>query len=62
MALAWMSEGEDPPLNRVLNAGVGQIKVHPGFWCKPDFLLFIMNVYQAAVYRSYSGFQLSEKT
>jgi hypothetical protein len=28
------------------------IWVHPSFWCKPDFLLFIMDEYQAAVCRS----------
>jgi hypothetical protein len=27
------------------------IWVHPDFWCKPDFLLFIMNEYQAAKLR-----------
>ena len=32
--------------------GTYKIKVHPSFWCKPDFLLFIMNEYQAAVCRS----------
>src|SRR5215475_2180335 len=28
------------------------IWVHPSFWCKPDFLLFIMNEYQATFCRS----------
>jgi hypothetical protein len=36
-----------------LMCGFGKaVWVHPSFWCKPDFLLFIMDEYQVAVCRS----------
>jgi len=48
-----LTEGSAEPQIDMLAIDFGKlIWVHPSFWCKPDFLLFIMNEYQAAVCRS----------
>jgi len=40
-------------LQTVLALGLGKaVWVHPSFWCKSDFLLFIMDEYQVTFCRS----------